>query len=113
MGISADQVDQQREFDELNEFGFTLLSDADRIIGPRFGAERAEGPTYRRLTFVIDRDRTIMAAIDSETDMEEHADRALEVLRGLAPDKPAEPKPSGGGRSSRGRWRGWLRRTRK
>ena len=81
MGISADQVDQQRQFDELNDLGFTLLSDADRVIGPRFDAERPLGPTYRRLTFVIDRDSTVLARIDSERDMKIHADLALKVLR--------------------------------
>jgi peroxiredoxin Q/BCP len=81
VGISADQVDQQREFDELNDLGFTLLSDADRVIGPRFGAERPDGPTYRRLTFVIDRDFTVIARIQSDADMEAHANLALEALR--------------------------------
>ena len=35
----------------------------------------------QRATFVIDRDRTIVEVIRSETRMDHHADRALEVLR--------------------------------
>ena len=60
------------------------MSDADRVIGPRFGVERRIGPTYRRVTFVIDRDRTVVATSDSEIDMETHADRALETIRELS-----------------------------
>ena len=88
MGISADQVDEQRQFDELDDLGFTLLSDADRVIGPAFDAERETGPMYRRLTFVIDQDSTVLAAIDDESDMEIHADLALDALRGA-------PHPTG------------------
>ena len=41
-----------------------------RIVGPN-----------RRTTFVIDTDRTILAKLESQTNMNGHADGALEVLR--------------------------------
>jgi len=113
VGISADQVDEQHQFDELNDLGFTLLSDADRIIGPVFDAERAEGPTYRRLTFVIDQDSTVLAKIDSETDMDIHADLALDTLRSAeAAIGPPNAPVAGGWGSSWRRLRAMLRRTR-
>ena len=80
MGISADQVDRQKEFDEANNLGFPLLSDADRKISAVFGAKRIGKFPGKRMTFVIDTDRTVLAAIKSETNMHAHADEALAVL---------------------------------
>lgn len=81
MGISADQVDRQREFDEKNDLNFPLLSDPDRTTAKIFGVKRMGPLPSKRATFVIDEDRTLLAAIRSETDMLTHADEALEVLR--------------------------------
>ena len=80
MGISADQVDRQHEFDTTNNLGFPLLSDPDRKIAAQFGTKRFGPIPSKRATFVIDTDRTILAVIKSETDMLGHADKALEVL---------------------------------
>lgn len=81
MGISADQVDRQREFDEENHLGFPLLSDPDRKVAKQFGIKRIGPLPTKRATFVIDTDRTVVAAIASETSMATHADEALEALR--------------------------------
>lgn len=81
MGISADQVDRQQEFDSKNNLGFPLLSDPDRSIAKDFGVKRFGPVPSKRATFVIDTDRTVLAAITSETNMHAHADEALEALR--------------------------------
>ncbi len=81
MGISADQVDRQREFDEKNNLNFPLLSDPDRTAAKIFGVKRMGPLPSKRATFVIGEDQTLLAAIRSETDMLTHADDALEVLR--------------------------------
>jgi peroxiredoxin Q/BCP len=83
VGISADPVDKQRAFSEKHTFDFPLLSDPDRAVAESLGVKRmlrVVGPS-RRTTFVIDTDRTILAVLDSQTNMNAHADRALEVLR--------------------------------
>ncbi len=81
IGISADSVEQQAKFAEAHELGFPLLSDPDRKVAKLFGVKRP-GPLFnRRMTFVIDTDRTILLATASELSMEKHADEALEVLR--------------------------------
>jgi thioredoxin-dependent peroxiredoxin len=83
VGISADAVAKQREFSELHRFDFPLLSDPDGTIARRFGVRRALGPLKtKRWTFVIDRGGRLRAVIKSETRMNRHADRALEVLSG-------------------------------
>lgn len=84
IGISRDGVDRQARFAQANQLGFPLLSDPDGAVARRLGARRtvAVGPFLtRRMTFVIGEDHRLLEAIHSETHMEAHADRALEVLR--------------------------------
>ncbi len=81
MGMSADQVDRQREFAEDNDLGFPLLSDPDKVVIKQFGINRIGFLPTKRMTFVIDTDRTILAKIGSETSMNKHADDALEILK--------------------------------
>lgn len=82
IGISADQVDKQQQFADKHTLDFPLLSDPDRDVAKAFGVKRSPSLLpNQRATFVIDRDRTIIEVIHSETRMERHADRALEVLR--------------------------------
>jgi peroxiredoxin Q/BCP len=81
VGISADPVDRQRAFDEKNDLGFPLLSDPDKSIAKQFGVKRFGPLPSKRATFVIDQDRTVVAVISSELNMEAHADQALSALR--------------------------------
>lgn len=82
MGVSADPVGRLQEFDEENELGFKLLSDADKKVARAYGVKRMGPLPTKRQTFVIDADGTLLASIASETNMDKHADEALEVLRG-------------------------------
>ena len=84
MGISADQVDRQREFDDANALGFPLLSDPGRDIAQSFGVIRRRPLPNKRKTFVIDRDGTVLRTVRSETNMRLHADNALEALQKAA-----------------------------
>ena len=82
VGISADTVDKQREFSEKHTFDFPLLSDTDRTIAARFGVKRRLTMLpNKRSTFVIDTDGKLLAVISSEINMNQHADKALEVLQ--------------------------------
>lgn len=81
VGISADSVERQAAFAELGGFDYPLLSDPDRSIAKSFGVKRPGPLLNKRATFVIDTDRTVLEVIASETNMEVHADRALETLR--------------------------------
>src|SRR5216684_4389284 len=40
VGISADGVEKQKQFDEKESLGFPLLSDADRTVASQLGAKR-------------------------------------------------------------------------
>lgn len=84
IGISADRVEKQAEFDRRNGLGFPLLSDSSRSVAAQFGVKRP-GPLFnRRATFVIGPDRRVLGAFSSEMNMEVHADKALELLRAKA-----------------------------
>ena len=80
VGISADQVEKQKQFDEKESLGLPLLSDPDRTVAAELGVKRGFGPN-KRTTFVIDTDRTVLGVIHSEISMGSHADKALAVLK--------------------------------
>jgi peroxiredoxin Q/BCP len=81
VGISHDDSATQRRFAERHGFDFPLLADVDGDVARAYGARRVGPFPTRRWTFVIDRDRRILAVIRSETHMAAHADRALALLR--------------------------------
>lgn len=82
VGISADPVDKQRRFADQHGFDYPLLSDPDRTVAARFGVTQGFrlGPV-KRATFVIDRDRRILASFSSELRFASHADQAVVALR--------------------------------
>ncbi|HEX5587336.1 MAG TPA: peroxiredoxin [Acidimicrobiia bacterium] len=81
LGISADSVEKQHKFSEKHSFDYPLLSDPDKVVAKQFGVKRSLVPVSKRATFVIDTDRRVLAVINSESNMDKHADDALEVLR--------------------------------
>jgi peroxiredoxin Q/BCP len=62
-----------------------LLSDPEKVVAKQMGAKRPGPLVNRRVTFVIDTDRRVLAVINSEMNMEKHADEALAVLRARRP----------------------------
>jgi peroxiredoxin Q/BCP len=80
LGISADPVERQKRFSEKHSFDYPLLSDPDRAVAEQLGAKRPGPIMNKRVTFVIDTDRRILAVITSELNMDKHADEALAVL---------------------------------
>ncbi len=83
VGISADTVDKQKQFDEKESLGYPLLSDPDFSVAAQLGAKRG-GPKWlpnKRITFVIDTDRRLLDVIHTEVSMGAHADKALAVLK--------------------------------
>ena len=88
VGISRDPVERQAEFAAKHRFDYPLLSDVDQAVAERMGVKRklALGAlSARRMTFVIDTDRRVLAVISSELNMNAHADRALDVLKARSP----------------------------
>jgi peroxiredoxin Q/BCP len=83
VGISRDAVDKQAAWTQKRGFGYPLLSDTDRSVAEAFGVKGGMlglSPV-KRSTFVIGEDGVILATYASETNMNAHADRALDALR--------------------------------
>lgn len=80
VGISADSIEDQAEFDRRNDLGLTLLSDPDKSIAKMFDAKRPGPFGIKRSTFVIGPGRKVIKVIASELNMELHADEALSAL---------------------------------
>jgi peroxiredoxin len=87
IGISADSVGKQKQFDTAHHLGYPLLSDQERTVADQFGVRRKRITPVKRATFVIGTDGVISETIASEIRMDLHADKALEHLR----QRPAEP----------------------
>lgn len=82
LGISADAIERQHEFAARHSLGYPLLSDPDRSVAAAYGVKRGLPMLpNRRVTFVIDTDRTVLAVVRSEVNMNAHADKALAALR--------------------------------
>ena len=82
IGISADGVDKQAEFDDRHDLGYPLLSDVDRKVATAYGVARRGPLPNKRSTFVIGADHTLHEVVSSEINMNTHADRALAALSG-------------------------------
>ncbi|MET0450422.1 MAG: peroxiredoxin [Mycobacterium sp.] len=84
VGISTDAVDKQAQFASSQKFDYPLLSDVDGAVATAFGVKRGllgKLAPVKRVTFVIDTDKTVLDVIGSEFNFNSHADKALEVLR--------------------------------
>jgi thioredoxin-dependent peroxiredoxin len=83
VGVSRDDVETQARFADEHRFDYPLLADPDGEVARAFGAKRP-GPLWsKRQTYVVAPDLTLLGSISSETDMEKHADEALELLRSV------------------------------
>jgi peroxiredoxin Q/BCP len=83
VGISRDLPARQKQFADRHNFDYPLLSDPDSKVAAALGVKRKLplGPlSTKRITFVIDTDRKVLEMIHSETNMDDHAARALKAL---------------------------------
>ena len=86
VGISMDDVERQAQFSTKNHLDYPLLADVGGVVAKQFGVKRPlRLLKVKRSTFVIGIDRRVAEVINSELNMEVHADRALAALRTLTP----------------------------
>ncbi|GAA2449072.1 hypothetical protein GCM10010433_58750 [Streptomyces pulveraceus] len=87
-GISTQRPDEQRAFAEAERLRFPLLSDAELELTAalRLPTFRTGGTSrLKRLTLVVDRDRTVREALYPITDIEESVRAALAAVRNESP----------------------------
>jgi peroxiredoxin Q/BCP len=89
LGISPDEVEAVRKFDDKYSLGFTLLADADHEVAERYGvwAEKSMyGKKYwgvQRATFVIDPEGRV-ASVIPKASPKTHDEVVLEALGELS-----------------------------
>lgn len=83
VGISTDSVAKQLKFATNNKFTYPLLSDQDGAVADLFGVRRrllAKSLPTKRATFIVDSAQILRFQINSETNMDVHANSALAAL---------------------------------
>jgi thioredoxin-dependent peroxiredoxin len=82
VGISKDAVEKQASWADKRHFDYPLLSDPDREVAALYGVKGGllGISPVKRTTFVIGTDQVVRGVYASETNMNAHADRALQIL---------------------------------
>lgn len=84
LGVSLDTDNSHRRFQEKHDLNFPLISDREKNLARRFGVLRLGGLLgLKRVTFIIDKEGTVIKVIHSETNMHIHIDSALKALDSL------------------------------
>lgn len=80
LGISSDPVESHAAYARQLHLPFRLLSDADGSVRARFGVTMFLGVIPGRATFVIGRDRRVVARCTAQLRFERHALQALAAV---------------------------------
>lgn len=85
MGISADNICKHKRFKEKYAIPFPLISDHNRKIIKLYQAERRILGTVsiKRVTYVIDKSRTIRGAFHHELAIGHHQHNVIDLLKKL------------------------------
>ena len=85
-GISRDGDSTHARFSETYMLPYSLISDGNGAIGKAYGVERFGGwmPLSKRVTYVIDTEGIIRAAIHHEILMHRHVEDVREALNAIA-----------------------------
>jgi peroxiredoxin Q/BCP len=89
IGISSDSADRHAAFAGQHKLPFTLLSDQGGRVRKRYGVPAVLGVLPGRVTYVIDRQGTVRHVFSSMTNIGQHVNDALEVVRHLQAEQTA------------------------
>lgn len=80
-GISGQSVESHKNFAEKHNLNYTLLSDEGNKVRKMFGVPASLfGLLPGRVTYVADKSGTVIYVFNSQTNVKEHVDKALQVL---------------------------------
>lgn len=84
IGISADSPKSHLRFAKKYNLNFTLLSDQNKKVEKLFKVPRSVlGFIAGRVTYVIDKNGTVVHTFNSLLNAEKHVDEALEIIKKL------------------------------
>jgi thioredoxin-dependent peroxiredoxin len=80
IGISSDDEESHRKFASHYKLPFILLSDRHGKVADSYGVANRLGILKGRMTFLIDKQGIIRMIYSSNVNMQNHIDRAIEML---------------------------------
>ncbi|MEM0476564.1 MAG: peroxiredoxin [Candidatus Aenigmatarchaeota archaeon] len=80
IGVSADDLETQKEFAEKYNAKFPLIADTNLEVINLYNAKNPRSEGAKRITYVIDKNMRIISVIKT-LKAEEHADEALKVIK--------------------------------
>jgi len=81
IGVSVDDLETVKKFAEKYGARFPLAADKDKVVANTYGVLNDRGTSAQRITFVLDEKGRVIEILRGLRKAEEHADRALEVVR--------------------------------
>lgn len=85
VGVSPQDTESHRRFAEAYALPFPLLADPDRMVIQAYGVEGPFGIGVRRVTFLIDRTKTIRNRVVADLFLGKHRDLIAKVLEERSP----------------------------
>jgi peroxiredoxin Q/BCP len=83
IGISSDSVESHEGFASEYQLPFVLVSDHDGQVRKRYGVQTMIGVIPGRVTFVIDRKGIVRHVFSSMTQIDQHVNEALAIVKRL------------------------------
>ena len=94
LGVSIDDVESHKKFQEAEKFGFSLLADTDFTVSKDYSGIMERSNASNRVTFVIDKAGYIRA-IDENIDVVNHGSDVVKLVEESVPSeiKVGQPAP--------------------
>jgi peroxiredoxin Q/BCP len=89
IGVSSDSADKHAAFAGHHNLPFTLLSDEGGRVRKSYGVPAVLGLIPGRVTYVIDRTGTVRHVFKSMTNIGQHVNDALDMVKKLQAETPA------------------------
>lgn len=87
VGVSTDSADSHSRFRERHELPFPLVADPEKRIVRQYDADGLLGLMTARVTYVIDKQGVIRAALRHQFQVDKHLPEVLDALRAIEPAK--------------------------
>jgi len=89
IGVSSDSADKHAAFAGQHNLPFTLVADKGGRVRKSYGVPAVLGVIPGRVTYVIDRTGTVRHVFSSMTNIGQHVNDALEMVRQLQAEQAA------------------------
>jgi len=89
IGVSSDSADKHAAFAGQHNLPFTLVADKGGRVRKSYGVPSVLGVIPGRVTYVIDRTGTVRHVFSSMTNIGQHVNDALEMVRQLQAEQAA------------------------